>query len=771
MLRRLVAISLICALVWPHWSAAAHQQPPTAQSPGAGKARALARLDRAMTALAEAKARIDRSTFDLNALLARLDASPDAIIDFVTTAIAFEQYPGSLRGAQGTLMSRAGNALDQAVLLATLLKDAGLEARIVEGRLARADAARLVRSMFDPRDRATSATGFDAGLMDSLAALGARAGLPARVAEPLSARVSRALDVRETDKYKRVASDAERLRAALADAGVQLGHPIEAELIEEARDYFWVEHRAGPSQPWNALHPAFGSTGPPGSGPEVTARFAESIPARLQHRLRFRVVVDQRLGTRIRTHEVVAPWERPVANLVGVPLSFTNVPNTLLRSEAPADIAEALRTAEFYAPVFNQARAGTPFDVDGNVVPLDALAFAGAGVLRRVGKTFGTAAGALAGLGGKPRGGSPMSLAGQRIEYTLIAPGGRERTFSRTTFDGGAVGADPAAPPAARVELLQTALCKYDFMVAAGDYPAEYVLDRVFEGLLSLRPLIEAALRGAPTSAASNQAMKGLGAELPALYAIFDLYEGRSVRYRREPGLLVLETRSRHDRTQLLSDIVTNRQTSFRMVEGQIAADPIGNVEAGIWETRTEGSVHPMNGGIRLDSPDVFDSLPGGLIVLTSASAAERAGLPATLRDEIAQELADGAVVIVPSPLAPQMHGYWTVDRATGATVGRALGRRGVSLAEYIAISFAGAGIAVWVLTIPCLALTMAVTGVSGCGALGGCVGLGFDIGAMAGAEAAGAGPPGVAVAIGFVFAAFALGLLVEANCPGWGWL
>jgi hypothetical protein len=73
---------------------------------------------------------IDRSTFDQSELLNGLDFDDNEIASFVVEEIAFESYAGSLRGAHGTLLARAGNALDQSLLLATLLNEAGFDAVI-----------------------------------------------------------------------------------------------------------------------------------------------------------------------------------------------------------------------------------------------------------------------------------------------------------------------------------------------------------------------------------------------------------------------------------------------------------------------------------------------------------------------------------------------------------------------------------------------------------------------------------------------------------------
>src|SRR5690606_40109840 len=80
-------------------------------------ANALSRLNEFMGLVKALRGDIDRSAFNTDELLKKLDFDADNIIQFVSNEIAFEQYPGLLRGAQGTLMSKAGNALDQSLLL------------------------------------------------------------------------------------------------------------------------------------------------------------------------------------------------------------------------------------------------------------------------------------------------------------------------------------------------------------------------------------------------------------------------------------------------------------------------------------------------------------------------------------------------------------------------------------------------------------------------------------------------------------------------------
>jgi uncharacterized membrane protein/transglutaminase-like putative cysteine protease len=92
----------------------------------------------------------DANTSDpyLQAKAAQLDHDPIQIFQFLTQAIGYESYTGSLRGARGTLWSDAGNSLDEASLGIALLRSSGIPARYAEGQLSFGDAQQLILSMF-----------------------------------------------------------------------------------------------------------------------------------------------------------------------------------------------------------------------------------------------------------------------------------------------------------------------------------------------------------------------------------------------------------------------------------------------------------------------------------------------------------------------------------------------------------------------------------------------------------------------------------------------
>ena len=77
--------------------------------------------------------------------------SLDDLFAMLATEVRFEPYPGTLRGAIGTAMSRRGNSLDQALLLKMVLDMQGYRTRLAEGELEKTNALVLLRGMYPPK--------------------------------------------------------------------------------------------------------------------------------------------------------------------------------------------------------------------------------------------------------------------------------------------------------------------------------------------------------------------------------------------------------------------------------------------------------------------------------------------------------------------------------------------------------------------------------------------------------------------------------------------
>ncbi|MBD5605079.1 MAG: hypothetical protein IAI48_08320 [Candidatus Eremiobacteraeota bacterium] len=86
---------------------------------------------------------VRRADFDTSALAATLPADPNAIFAYVRDTIALDAYDGAMRGANGTLMRRAGNADDKALLLAALLQAKSIATRFASTTLSANEIAEL----------------------------------------------------------------------------------------------------------------------------------------------------------------------------------------------------------------------------------------------------------------------------------------------------------------------------------------------------------------------------------------------------------------------------------------------------------------------------------------------------------------------------------------------------------------------------------------------------------------------------------------------------
>ncbi|CAN5802382.1 hypothetical protein BH23DEI1_BH23DEI1_13020 [soil metagenome] len=653
---------------------------------GADAARAATRT--LMTSLRTLRDDIDRARIDVEALSFELVfEDPDTIVGFVRDEIAFEGYAGLLRGAQGTLVDGAGNALDQALLLALLLGDAGYDVRIAQGRLTRDQAEVLVRSM-----GTRFAVGPDDALIGASEAFADALGLSSGVVASVAGALDTGVSALRAEAY----AAAQFIERHLQAAGIELGGADVDALIEEARAYHWVEY--GLNDEWHSAHVAF----PAEAVVEVDAldHLLGDIPQELQHRFRFQVLIEQRLGGELVVKPVTEAWERPVANLHGVALTYVNVPDGA-EEGVEVTLDAVLAATNFFVPMFQGSTApgAQAFDLAGNSLsPTDASDQA-AGVVKTVGGLFGGAAGAL---DGEPDPDDFVTLTAQWIEYTLIAPGGAETVYRRTVVDrigterreAGVVEIDPDVT----ADLVASALAtSYSFMLAPGRYSDDFVLDRAISASLATEAVLEETFDGfdAPDDAeiatTASEVEARVAMEHLNLFAAFDAgAAGRgAVVYRAEPSLVVVERHWAGGSAQV--DVVHNRRRVLQSTAGELPRFDVGQaIDIGTWETRVEGL--PI---ARADAElhSVFSTLaeataagiPFDVLAPHVLDAVGSLDLPHATLLAIEDDLAAGYAVIAPRalPNGAEHVGWWRIDPRTGETLGRGGDGRGQTLAEY----------------------------------------------------------------------------------------
>lgn len=670
---------------------------------GSGTGDAAAVLDRLHRALATSIAglRLD-PTEQADEL--DLDGGAEAIVEWVTGSIRFEAYAGLLRGSRGTLISGAGNALDQSVLLAQMLRDAGYDARIARGRLDDGDTRRLMTSMFGVVARQLPAPPFD------LSAFAAASGVGEQALHDYQAEI-RDFDLTRTGAYRDALAARDLILDQLGRAGIDLGSDVTDTLLSVVGDYFWVQYRTRAAGPWLDAHPAFGALPPPATV-QVTSTIAETIPEDLQHRLRIEFTLERRLGERLQTEALMDPWERPVANLIGVRMSIGNTALGLPPETTLEQLGERVAEVGLFAPTFmgRLAPGAQAFDLFGNVVPPDAASSDAAAVIQTVTQRGSQAAAALGGLGPERDDSGPrIALTAQWIDYILIAPDGRETRHRRFVFDRLTPEARAHGGIALQDEsvVLKGLLTNQSFMVNPGTVTDAYLAKEMYEAIghasRTMRNLQRRAEAGRPGPAPTtgDEALK----EQLLLFAAFDAVEppAGTVTYRSEPSLLVLFNEMTPGPNPIVAsgvDIIHNARQVLRQQGDRVVTDPATAILGGTWETsvehefvasRTDGDTYgtyqamaAAEGKARVLAPGLDE--PAG--ALTSLGAA----LPL-----IQQDLARGYAMILPvaTDAVPLPQAWWRVDPATGETLGIGYGGRGITSTERIVKEVGIAGLVI----------------------------------------------------------------------------
>ncbi|MEZ4597744.1 MAG: transglutaminase domain-containing protein [Chloroflexota bacterium] len=256
------------------------------------------------------------ATYDVAALALSLEYDPVRIFRFIADEIGYEPYEGALRGPQGTLLSRAGNSVDQALLLGALLEASILDYRYVTGRIDDLTAGRIMATtsltVAQARDRAA--------LMllppDVRASWGGQG--PWTRAEQVDLLFSTARDW--------VDQSATTIDDALVQAGVRLATPDGTMPRLEQEQHVWVQVAYGVE--WLDLDPAL----PGASEGAVLATggsMSSTLPPELYHVVTVSVAADVIHGGGLTRTPLLSIDLRP-AELGLAPVTFAHAPSEWL---------------------------------------------------------------------------------------------------------------------------------------------------------------------------------------------------------------------------------------------------------------------------------------------------------------------------------------------------------------------------------------------------------------------------------------------------------
>ena len=205
-------------------------------------------------------ARVDPVEWSVDAKAEALGPDIEPIFLFVRDAIRYEPYAGVLRGASGTYAARAGNAVDQALLLARLLERKGIATRFAIGTLTETQRGRLFLRAFDA------------------AATGTRGLPPIGDGQTFHERL-----------FRRAERDYHAVRKALGGRLRPVIKPSRDDVLAEMNPHVWVQAEVDGA--WIDLDPSLPDA-IPGSTAATLEQVVPELPSELFQRVTIRIVAE-----------------------------------------------------------------------------------------------------------------------------------------------------------------------------------------------------------------------------------------------------------------------------------------------------------------------------------------------------------------------------------------------------------------------------------------------------------------------------------------------
>ena len=248
------------------------------------------------------------------------------IFRFVSEEVRYEPYSGSLRGANGTLWSLAGNSADKAMLFAALLDESLIEYRFAVGSLNPTQIELLTLQMDLTADSLLNhynAAFTAANLPPSFGKLDVLGATPEPVVSPEANADYQEMIVRAAQSIADAQTLAENQIAIIAEAltaaNITIPELAAATLPSMETDrHVWIQIPDGPN--WANYLPAFRN--------QITPTAADTFnefPDDLRHTLTIKLVAEEYIGTTLRRRDV-ATISGAASSLVNVPVGIVALP-------------------------------------------------------------------------------------------------------------------------------------------------------------------------------------------------------------------------------------------------------------------------------------------------------------------------------------------------------------------------------------------------------------------------------------------------------------
>ncbi len=598
-----------------------------------------------------------KTLFDQEALLEALDYDTDNIIDFVSNKVVYQAYDGVLRGAKGTLIGRAGNSHDQAITLAGMLNDAGLEAEILVGKLTADQATELNLTIASPKFNELKDT---ISLSKSI------------VAKKISAK-AKELEKTEgeniTSLMKKTDALAEKIFQQISKEQLNKGMEAFKQSVQSsAVSYRWVRYRLAQGKKWNEVHPAYVGAKKWNLTPESSEK--SSVNSDDLQQVSVEVWIENSAGEK---NSVSGLWKRPAANLLDHTLSVEIASDAMLKSNLLSKPEEMIEQSHFFFVKIdgNLPTEGKVFDLNGNIYSGNSLSGLNS-VFSTLNKQTQKATDTLSSLSfsNKPEVNIKKQLTKVWLEFTLDKPNTESRKIKRIIFDGESLSETSKTTR----RLLQ----RWDIDVATTTPMQQFYQNKKSEQAIAALEGVEKFqkyLKNKPNAkeeevidkyiAIIGNPNEGLLAQKRSIFDRFK-YQDDIVSYLNEPHILAVRRGVNHSDDGFsiyeMTDIIANKRLSIIRNETTLLPSLVSGIKHGVWETRTEDArILKEKNTIYVGS--AFEKLEQS--------------------NEYREHLSDQAMSLYDESNSA----WWDVDLSTGSTIGMAdlgSGAGGASVTEYI---------------------------------------------------------------------------------------
>ena len=587
-------------------------------------------------------------------LAASLDWDPEKMFRFVADEVRYDPYAGALRGATGTLWGRAGNSVDQALLLAALLDEGAVPYRFAFAALDDAAVGELATSAAIDAERARTHAA-SVLLQPEIADAWTGDGAWRRAPE---------IDQLLTEVRAQIGDSVRVIEDAFAAAGVTLPSGIgEATVPDRERTaHMWLQYADGPD--WIDLDP----TRPDSAAVEATTTVGsyDDLPDDLFHTVTFRISADVVSGGVPTRTELLSHTVRS-AEVSGTGVLIVHPTAEWL------GVAAAITGAQQFVPTLI---VGDAF-YEGTTMSLSA----GGGVL---------------GAFGDETEAEGQSLA-EWLEIDVAVPDQPVQTSARTIFDR----IDPADRAAGTIDV--TTLPPIE-LVDVGDG-----LGDVYVPLSGLLTVAVAAHQLPPTYFPQDVIEPGDLALIDSVTHGY-FYMRDIVRldmlgelgadfYADEPNVVAFASTPDGDNEYAIAVDILHAHHVARPLTGDTATNPL--LAAGALDHAAERLILEGAPKLLADAPQTSITGVGRvfelaneqgieIVVLQPGDSIDSVELPPGAAGLVAAALEGGRVVVIPrAPVSldgASRTGWWEVDLQSGRTADRLDNGGGTDLIEFIVI-------------------------------------------------------------------------------------